>query len=918
MKTHISEQTREKPDRRSALGNWRWTPLIVVLACLSAANLTAATVVLFTNNFDAYPGAATSLVDTSDADPAVPEFNGTMADDNPVAPGLAGSGVQLINWDSHSSPHSLLLRAGTEARFNLDGPRTGTNYQWDFWVKITRTETTDRGFRVSMRAEGGDLNGDDYIAYRQANVTNSTGLENYDGISLGGIQPAAASAWVSMGTNYTPDTWQHHRIVINPLNRSFAFYLDDMVNAWTNGDLARTDAPLPVNIRIQHEGNTDDDGYFALDDMTLTVDGSLDITNTFTEGFEGYPARTGSEDDADPQGPWITVESDGTGAGKNLADGKVQVVTDSPRSGSKCLKLEAGQRAAVAIAWGQTPQSDVQITWWAKVPEAVAFNPSPDAVYLRMSIYGKEGGVSEAGDCALYGWGIRATAPVVGDATSLILYTTGWVDSGADYTPNVWEEFRLTTSVSQGNYTIIKNPSSVNPTLVVDRAVFIGSAVGPVFSAGWASSNGTNHPPVYIDDIEIKSLVNNSAPMPESYTPTITGSRFTNLTVLKIPGKVITGVTVDPRDNTSIIFADDSAGSGSIRRAHKVASGNWALDATPIVSGLDHPSGLAVGPNGTLWWTEDFTAALKRLSDPWATSVVEDVISGFGENLNSDTDDDPIALSFAPASFNGTLGTGNMLVIADRGSDGNAYNALYLVDPAITNGHTSYTNFLAGPDTFTLGTGELNAIAPLATSGEIVCLNQDATLYAVDGSGAVRSLIPTTLYSDPLLSYLPTGIAVDPTTGRIWVADDGLDEVWSVDSTTGTPTPDTKELTFPLTRPDRLDLQIDFNEPNMTFATNGAFLVVSDSSVANGGGRLLIFHNEAFVVAPFSITNTVRTGLQVQLGWEDGGAVKYQVQRGASLTTLTNYSGDLTARQYTDTNAVAGQLFYRVQATKLP
>ena len=323
----------------------------------------------------------------------------------------------------------------------------------------------------------------------------------------------------------------------------------------------------------------------------------------------------------------------------------------------------------------------------------------------------------------------------------------------------------------------------------------------------------------------------------------------------------------------------------------------------------------AVGPDGTLWWTEDFTAYLKRLKDPWGSSSVEQVISGFGENLNPTTDDDPIALTFAPASFNGTLGSPNMLIVADRGSDGDAYNALYLVDPATTNGHTSYTNFLAGPDTFTLGTGDLNAIAPLASSGEIVCVNSDASIRAVDGNGTVRSIIPTTLYSDPFQLYLPTGVAVDPTTSRIWIADDRLDEVWSADSTNGA---DTKELTFPLTRPDRLDLQIDFNEPNMTFATNGAFLVLSDSSVANGGGRLLIFHNEAFVVAPFSITNIVRTGSQVQLGWEDGGAVKYKVQRGGSLGTLTNYSGDLTTRQYTDTNAVPGQLFYRVQATKLP
>ena len=117
-----------------------------------------------------------------------------------------------------------------------------------------------------------------------------------------------------------------------------------------------------------------DDGYFAIDDISFTVEDSIDLTTTFTEGFESYAARTSATDDADPQGPWITSETDGTGSGKSRAPVKVQVVDSTvvtPHSGTKCLKVEYGQRAGASIAWGVPPQSDVQITWWAYVPASV-------------------------------------------------------------------------------------------------------------------------------------------------------------------------------------------------------------------------------------------------------------------------------------------------------------------------------------------------------------------------------------------------------------------------------------------------------------------------------------------------------------------------------------------------------------------
>jgi hypothetical protein len=306
--------------------------------------------------------------------------------------------------------------------------------------------------------------------------------------------------------------------------------------------------------------------------------------------------------------------------------------------------------------------------------------------------------------------------------------------------------------------------------------------------------------------------------------------------------------------------------------------------------------------------------SLRRLKAPWATGTVEEVISNFGLDP---ADDDPIDLAFAPSTFTGSIGAPHSLIVMDRGSDNDTANALYVVDPSTTTlGQSSYVNFLAGPDAFSLGSNNANAIAPLAKSGEMVVLNQDGSISAVNGDGSLRYITPTTLFTTPDPIF-PTAVAVDPITSRIWVADDILDEVWSVESSATEPSADVKELAFPLTRADRPDLQIDFNEPGMAFAADGSFLVVSDTSTANGGGRLLIFHNEAFAVAPFSVTNIVRTGTAVQLSWGNGGAVKYSVQRGATPTTLTDYSGELTARQFTDTNAVSGQMFYRVRATPL-
>lgn len=906
------------------LGGWSARFWIGVVAMAVACQCMAATVTIYSNDFESYTDVATSLADEADADPTGIEWE--IFDDIPIAgAGPGGTGVQVVNWLSVSGSKSLLVRPASEARVHLRNTRSGSKYQLDFRIYSDRGPTSSHNFYILLLGMGTDNNGGDFIAYRGDRATNSTTLFCYDGVK-------SPPGWVNVGTNHLTQQWQHHRLVIDPNAQTVSVYVDDMETPrLVNSGIARSEVPMPTMMRIVNEANSADDGFFAIDDISLTVDDSIDLTTTFTEGFESYPARTSGEDDADPQGPWITTETDGTatGGGRPLAPGKVQVVDSSvvtPRSGNKSLKLEAGQRAGVTIAWGQTPETDVQITWWARVPESVQ---GTVANYLRMSLYGTEGGSTYAGDKALLGYGSRDGT--IGDGTSLTYFTTGWLDSNIDYTPDTWEEYRLTTHNAQGRYTIIKNPSSATPEVIVDRASFIGSAPswGPTFMAAWSSSNGTNHPPVYIDDIEIKSLVSIADPPPTPYTAVLHGDRFTNYTFIDVNGPVGKAV-FDPRDNSTILFTMDAASpGGGIYRATKSGSGNWTVDPEPIVTGIDRPPGLAIETNGTIWWVHDFTPSLRRLKEPWATSAWEEVVSNFG--LTSG-DDDPIDVCIAPATFNGSIGKPNYIVVVDRGSDSDPNQAAYVLDPSTTSlGQTFHTEGVPPPADWwqflvpqtpasQFGGTRLNAVSPLPQYGEVVTAGTDGRITAINADGVYREIYPATLWQDIFTggpNPRAVGVATDPTTGRLWVADDIRDEVWSLDPDPSTQfaAPDQKELSFPLANPERPDLQLAIHDPGLSFSDDGAYMVLTDTSVANGGGRLLIFHNEPHALPVFSITSIRRTAEGVELQWQASGSATFRVQRSSSLNPpdFQDITGDLTTTSYTDTT-VTGSAFYRVVA----
>lgn len=890
--------------------SWRRALVLVTALAAGAAQSLAATSV-YAQDFESFTAVATSLSDPANANPVGPEF--TVTDDLPFAgAGEPGTGVQVIDWLAKSGSKALLVRSASEVVIHLHHARSGPVYTLDFWLHVLKGDG-DRSFYVIVRSMGADSNGEDLLAYRSDRAATPA-VFYYDGIGAG-------QGWRNTGATHQEGVWQHHRMVFDAGTQTFDLFIDDLETpVVAGGDWSRSGASVVTGLILRHEGNSADDGYFVLDDLSLTVEGAISLAETFREGFEDYPARRDEADDADPAGPWITTEAIGTGDGREPAPTKVQVVDATvvpPRSGSKCLKIEGGQRAGVSLAWGVSPQTDVQITWWARVPASIA--GAGEYNYLRLSLYGAEDQRTDQGDAALLGYGARSAT--VGDETSLTYYTTQWYDTPADYTPDIWEEYRLITHNAQGRYSIFKNPSSANPTVVVDRAAYIGSAVnwGPMVLAAWSSSNGTDHPPVYLDDIEILSLVSNPDPLPEPYVVTFHGERFTRQTVVPVAGPVGTAA-VDPRDNRTILFTVD-APAGAIYRATGSAGGEWSVEAQPIVTGLDRPSGLVVAADGTLWWTHDYTQALMRLAWPWESHVPETVIANFGPEA---TDDDPIDLAWVPATFTGALGGPGLLAVADRGLDGDAFNAIHLVDPAAPElNQTAYTRFLVPPTTSELGADNLNGIAALPRWNEVVTVSQDGWLTAVNGDGALRYIWPATLWAD-LSGPTPAGAAVaaDPLTGRLWVADDLLDELWSVDADPAhTAAPDQKEVSFPLTNPGRPDLQLDLHDPTLAFAPDGAFLVLTDTSTANGGGRLIILHNESSgPLPPYHITHVARAAEGVRLEWESAGpSATYRVLRSTDLgqpAGFTDISGALSVRSFTDPTPPAGQAYYRIQAAE--
>jgi hypothetical protein len=952
----------------------------VLLGFMAAINVQASTLTLCTNNFDSYPGAVSSFLSTTVSIPNTDYFrveDGLAQGDAPS--GLGFNGVQLINWDSApgSAPNSILLRPNTAFRLNLD-PRGGTNYTWDFWMKSVKSGAADRGFRLSLAEAGADQNEQDFLVFRsgQASTTNNAGQPggiNVDGVDIiqafNGFSAASGfpnpNQWVTitntatgLASYVTNNVWYHYRIVADAVARTFKFYVDDMVTPVNAVCYLSRPQNLPVTtIRFANEGNSADDGYTLIDNVSLTVDGNfIDLASgTYTDGFEGYTASTSATvgtADNNPGGAWVTAETTGVANNNYFAPTKVQVVDSTvtaPHSGNNCLMVSQGQTAGSTISWGQATNEDVKITWWAKVP-AAPMNDAIFSVYLRVSAYAWEADYSSASDTILFGYGHRGAAPFGSQPTSILTFSRwfnewfnngSWGDTLQTYTADTWEEYQLTTDVKRNSYDLIKNPSSTPVTIVKDGQYISSWGNNKKFHTIAFSTSNNSTPggnlPAYIDDVTIQPYTNTKDAEPRPYTilGTGLGARFTNYTVLKVPGKTVGGVAMDPRDTNTIVFTIDEERIGAIMKATKVASGNWVIDPTPVVSGLYNPNSLVVETNGTIWFVRDAvkggqSCGLNRLKAPWSANTVEEIVTDFGSSPTNRSDQ-PCDLAFF------SVAGVTKLAVLDRGVDlNNNPNAIWIVDPAtaVTNQaifNQGGVNQLVAPNNTLFGAGlggNANGIAALPASGELV------TIWEGDGTtdnGVIEAFDTTTgtprdIFIGPGSGVTwGAGIDVDPTTGRIWVSDRkrttfplsafAVPQIASFNPTSGAYQ---QELTFTNVNAtaDRPDRNVNFKDPGMRFSQDGKFLVVSDQGLFSGGGRLLIFHSEPFTILPITITSVTRTSGSVNLVWSSGGGVNYVVQRCATVNgTYVTISGTLTDTQYTDTSSPAGTAFYRVLAS---
>ena len=118
----------------------------------------------------------------------------------------------------------------------------------------------------------------------------------------------------------------------------------------------------------------------------------------------------------------------------------------------------------------------------------------------------------------------------------------------------------MTTHNGLRTYSIVKNPGSASPQVILEHKPFVGSATasyGPMFMAAWSSSNGTNHPPAYVDDIEIKAVAN-QLPVPGADTVA-----RPNQAGVKVPVATLLGNDSDPdRDPVSFIGVNTPTAQG--------------------------------------------------------------------------------------------------------------------------------------------------------------------------------------------------------------------------------------------------------------------------------------------------------------------------------------------------------------------
>lgn len=272
--------------------------------------------------------------------------------------------------------------------------------------------------------------------------------------------------------------------------------------------------------------------------------------------------------------------------------------------------------------------------------------------------------------------------------------------------------------------------------------------------------------------------------------------------------------------------------------------------------GDSNPSDVVVDANGDLYVTYDFTAAVRKITDPMGAAVPSNVFTG-NAFLGTTGDDDPFGIKIAPAGYSGSLAKPGDLLLNDKGLDDNNINAIESVAPdgssyAIMATWTKLPNCtLADASPENMAVDHVNSIVYMAPvqMTSVIDGSPLTQVFTVSPDGVLTAhQITMPSVAGDLLDNVQ-GIAVNPLDGSIWVVDDDNypgtgyepdDAVYRIDP-----------VTFVAT------LEIDFNaEPgntsqgqgfpnfnySMAFTPDGRHLILGDiDGNSNTANSMMVF-----------------------------------------------------------------------------
>ena len=312
----------------------------------------------------------------------------------------------------------------------------------------------------------------------------------------------------------------------------------------------------------------------------------------------------------------------------------------------------------------------------------------------------------------------------------------------------------------------------------------------------------------------------------------ITGE-FTHYDQMYLPGFTFgTGdVAFDPIDGTLYALLDITAQeNGGLYRF--VEDDGVLIQEGPLVT-IERPSAMTFTDDGTLWVIRDFGANdgghLVRIHRPSDDDFETEVAI---QQFQTPSDDDSFAVAVVPEGFESDLVRSGDLVIADRGAESNAPHAIYVYAPDDPQGDPdAYAEFLVAPPALAAYDGtNMNDIA-FAIDG--------SRLFVSFESGALLSILPdgtieSELFIEGFTPVAPRGLAMAPDTERLFVADSGPDEIWSID-------PETGAAELEVTLESRFEnLNAVIHDPTLTFSPDGSQLALAETN-----GHVWIFHRGA-------------------------------------------------------------------------